>query len=86
MAKGKKGECYEEAVSILQKDLSSEFKSVCKALVEKVPTVEPLSIEEVVRCLIENPKILLETRSAGEDYGVLKFIKANVGEKVDTTF
>jgi hypothetical protein len=85
MVKGTKGEYYDEAVSILQKDLSSGFKSVCEALVEKVPTVEPLSIEEVVRCLIENPKILLEMKSAGEEYGVLKFIKANVGE-VDTTF
>lgn len=84
MVKGKKMEGYEEAVSALQIALSSKFQSICRALVEKVPTIEPRSIEEVVRSLLENSRIRLELKKAGEDYIDLKFIKANVGEKVDT--
>ena len=83
MVKGKKTEGYEEAVRIVWIALSSKYQSICEALVEKVPTIEPQSIEEVVLSLLENSKIRLELKKAGEDYADLKFIKANVGEKTD---
>jgi len=82
MEKGKKGPGYEEAVNKLQMELDSRFKTICKALGEKTPSIESHSIEEVVKSLIRNPRIIhMELVKASGAYGQLEFIKANVGEK-----
>lgn len=83
MAKGKKLAGWDTAVSELRVEVVKGVKSVCKILVEKVPTIEPQTLAEVVMVLIDNPKILYELTETRASFGMLRFITANVGEKVE---
>lgn len=80
---GKKLEGFDIAESGLQVKIDKGFKDVCKALVEKVPTIEPQSIAKIVRALIENPMVLYELTETRASFGELRFLKCNVGEQVD---
>jgi len=84
MIKGKKLEGYEQAVIHCRKQINEHRKNAYADLLIAFENTDPTLLAKILNYLIENPRTRREISEAGDAFGILRFIKTNVGEEVDT--